>query len=109
MPILNLPELEMSLAGNNRFEGTYPNFNMIGTYTLAIYARDSHGNISLPMQTKVHQTSINLPGSPLPPALDILITGTTVKISWNEVSNADSYSLSYAVYPYVEGAPVYTL
>jgi len=54
-PVTDLPMLDLSSAGNNRYEGTYTNFTETGTYNVAIYALDAHGIISLPMQTTVSQ------------------------------------------------------
>ena len=55
-PVLSLPVLEMTDVGNNRFEGTYMDFNMTGTYNLAIYAKDSNDTLSLPQKITITQT-----------------------------------------------------
>jgi hypothetical protein len=52
-PVTDLPILELSLKGNNHYEGTYNNFTSVGTYTIAIYASDRGSVISLPKATTV--------------------------------------------------------
>jgi len=52
-PITELPTLDLLPVGNNRFEGTYTEFNTPGTYRLAIYAIDGLGNTSAPRLTSI--------------------------------------------------------
>ena len=58
-PVLSLPAIEMTNIGNNRFEGTYTDFNITGIYNLAVYAKDSNDTLSLPQQITVTQTGQN--------------------------------------------------
>jgi len=37
-PVTDLPILDLSSVGDNRYEGTYSNFTTPGTYNIAIYA-----------------------------------------------------------------------
>ena len=55
-PVLQLPTLEMKAAGSTRYNGTYSDFTTVGSYEIAVYAMDTDGNISLPVETKVVQT-----------------------------------------------------
>jgi sugar lactone lactonase YvrE len=52
-PVTDLPIIELGSVGNNRYEGTYTDFTSSGTYTIAIYASDRGGVISLPKATSV--------------------------------------------------------
>ncbi|MEA3359121.1 MAG: hypothetical protein U9R17_06930, partial [Thermodesulfobacteriota bacterium] len=52
-PVTDLPILDLTLKGDNRYEGTYNNFTSEGTYTIAIFASDRGGVISLPKATTV--------------------------------------------------------
>ncbi|MGA1869867.1 MAG: BACON domain-containing protein [bacterium] len=52
-PIYNLPSLELIPVGGGRYGGNYDAFHMEGTYHIAIYARDSVGNTSVPKLTTV--------------------------------------------------------
>jgi sugar lactone lactonase YvrE len=69
-PVTYLPTFDLVYdAGMNRYEGTYFQFNTQGQYTVAIYATDVEGNISLPSTTTVTQTGTldpyeddNIPG-----------------------------------------------
>lgn len=54
-PVLSVPTVEMNAISGNRYEGIYKNFEPTGTYNVAIYARDSEGNISLPKRLTVTQ------------------------------------------------------
>jgi sugar lactone lactonase YvrE len=52
-PVTDLPILNLTSTGNNRYEGTYTNFTSAGTYTIAVYASDRGSVISLPKATTV--------------------------------------------------------
>ncbi|MEA3361280.1 MAG: hypothetical protein U9R17_18000, partial [Thermodesulfobacteriota bacterium] len=52
-PVTDLPILDLSLKGSNRYEGTYNNFTSPGTYTIAIFASDTTGALSMPKATTV--------------------------------------------------------
>ncbi|MFC1495496.1 6-bladed beta-propeller [Thermodesulfobacteriota bacterium] len=57
-PVYGLPSIDLMAAGDNRWEATYSNFDIPGTYYIAIYARDSIGNTSIPSITTI---SVNDP------------------------------------------------
>ena len=55
-PLLDLPSVDLFITNEydeNRYEGTYSEFNAVGTYQIAVYAMDRNGNISLPQFTTV--------------------------------------------------------
>ena len=52
-PITDLPTINLTSVGNNRYEGSYANFTLDGIYTIAIFAMDTRGTLSLPVQTTV--------------------------------------------------------
>jgi hypothetical protein len=52
-PVIDLPEVVLSHAGDGRYEGTYSNFADYGTYQVSVYAKDVEGNISLPKETTI--------------------------------------------------------
>ena len=52
-PITDLPTINLISVGNNRYEGSYANFTSDGIYTIAIFAMDTRGTLSLPVQTTV--------------------------------------------------------
>jgi hypothetical protein len=47
-PLQELPTVNLFPVGENRYEGTYTEFYAAGTYQIAVYAMDEHGNTSLP-------------------------------------------------------------
>jgi hypothetical protein len=57
-PVLSLPSIDLLPVGESQYEATYTNFTIEGTYWIAIYARDSVGNTSVPKLTTV---SVNNP------------------------------------------------
>jgi len=56
-PVTDLPTINLAAVGSNRYEGTYTGFTVAGTYSIAIFARDGKGVLSLPIQTTVMVTS----------------------------------------------------
>jgi streptogramin lyase len=52
-PVQELPSLDLMPVVSERYEGTYDDFNIPGTYQIAIYARDRIGNTSVPKLTTV--------------------------------------------------------
>ena len=52
-PITDLPTINLTSMGNNRYEGAYANFTSDGIYNIAIFAMDTKGTLSLPVQTTV--------------------------------------------------------
>ena len=57
-PVISLPSVDLRSVGGDRYEITYEQFNTVGTYYIAIYARDYFGNTSVPNVTTV---SVNNP------------------------------------------------
>lgn len=58
-PFTKLPEIDLILAEDDKYEGIYDNFNMSGTYRITVFATDKKGLMSLPEQIIVIQTSEN--------------------------------------------------
>ncbi|MCP4709642.1 MAG: hypothetical protein GY869_13530, partial [Planctomycetes bacterium] len=58
-PILDLPILELPHVGDNRYEATYTDFDLQGTYNIAIFASDNNTlrTQSLPITTTVIQNA----------------------------------------------------
>jgi len=56
-PVTDLPTLDLTSLGNNRYEGTYADFTLSGTYNIAVFAMDTKGVLSLPVQTTVTVTN----------------------------------------------------
>ena len=56
-PVTDLPTIDLSSVGNNRYEATYTNFTASGAYNIAIFAMDRKGVLSLPVQTSVTTAS----------------------------------------------------
>ncbi len=52
-PVTDLPTIDLSSVGNNRYEAPYTNFTLSGTYNIAVFAMDRKGVLSLPVQTSV--------------------------------------------------------
>ena len=52
-PITDLPTINLASMGNNRYESAYANFKSDGIYNIAIFAMDTKGTCSLPVQTSV--------------------------------------------------------
>jgi len=52
-PIAELPSFDLLPSGGGNYAGTYDQFSTVGTYQLAIYARDAIGNASVPRLTSV--------------------------------------------------------
>jgi len=52
-PINSLPKIDLLPLDNGNYEGVYDNFNIYGTYNIAIYAMDNEGNTSIPELTDV--------------------------------------------------------
>ena len=52
-PVQELPSIDLMPLGGNRYEATYDNFNIAGTYQIAVYALDRIGNTSIPKLTTV--------------------------------------------------------
>ena len=52
-PVTNLPAIKLSPIGDNTFSGMYSGFTVVGVYSVAVFARDGKGTLSLPYQTSV--------------------------------------------------------
>ncbi|MGA1869871.1 MAG: C13 family peptidase [bacterium] len=55
-PVTDLPTVKLVDKGNGRYEGTYNDFSIYGTYNIAVYAKDMEGNLSVPKETQVFRT-----------------------------------------------------
>ncbi|MCP4708347.1 MAG: hypothetical protein GY869_06965 [Planctomycetes bacterium] len=55
-PVLDLPLLDFTRVGGNRYEASYSLFDVVGTYNIAIYATDQKGVMGIPLSTRVTQT-----------------------------------------------------
>ncbi|MDM8523901.1 SMP-30/gluconolactonase/LRE family protein [Desulfococcaceae bacterium HSG8] len=56
-PVTDLPVFPLGHVGGGRYEGTYDDFSLFGTYRIVLYAMDEDGNISLPVETTVSQSA----------------------------------------------------
>ncbi len=79
--IAGLPSVDLKHIGENRYEGTYDGFSAEGTYQIAIYARDSFGNTSMPAMTTV---TVN---NPLRNRAIIVAGGEQEHELWSAVEN----------------------
>ena len=55
IPVVSLPFLDLSPAGDGIYAGTYDSFIKKGNYNISVYASDTKGLISLPVSSKVTQ------------------------------------------------------
>ena len=55
IPILEIDTSEFILTDDSRYEGEVKGLGTIGTYTLAIFAKDKNNTISLPVRTQIIQ------------------------------------------------------
>jgi streptogramin lyase len=115
-PVHELPSIDLMPAGENRFEASYDNFSITGTYQITIYARDRIGNSATPKLTSVsvenplQRKAIIVVGALFS---DGIWTGIerNVKLSYEALSfqgytNDDIYLLSPASIPGVTKIPV---
>jgi len=50
-PVVDIPTVELTAAGGNRYGGSFNEFSSFGTYRVTVYAMDTEGAISLPKET----------------------------------------------------------
>ncbi len=55
-PVTDLPLLDFTNVGGNRYEAYYNEFGVVGIYNIAIYAADRKGVMGIPLNTRVTQT-----------------------------------------------------
>ncbi len=56
--VADMPAVELLYnSGSGMYEGTYDNFSCYGRYGVTVYARDTEGNISLPVATGLVQNT----------------------------------------------------
>ena len=55
-PVTDLPTLTLKKIENSTWEGQYTDFKATGTYKIALYAEDQHGEISLPIPLTLVQS-----------------------------------------------------
>jgi len=63
-PVTDLPVVDLSPVGNDRYESTYDGFSSEGTYNLMIFAQDNQGNISLPRTVTIKKGVTDEPDVP---------------------------------------------
>jgi len=56
-PVTDLPVVELTSSGNQRYESTYDQFIQDGTYHISIFAMDKQGDISLPNHTTIYKNT----------------------------------------------------
>ena len=99
----------------NWYEVKLDNFSQTGCHQVVYYAKDSAGNVSLPVERFLHVTAsalhsnsdpehpVDEPDDPVAvpqaPTLTLTMEGSRVSISWTAVPDADGYTLLYAPYP----------
>ncbi len=96
----------------NWYETQMETFSQTGCHQVVYYAKDSAGNVSLPVERFLHVTASALhsnsdPDDPVDepaaipqvPTLTLTMEGSRVSISWTAVPDADGYTLLYAPYP----------
>ena len=49
----DLPTINLTAIGNDTYSGMYSGFTVEGAYSIAVFARDGKGTLSLPVQTSV--------------------------------------------------------
>jgi streptogramin lyase len=55
-PVTELPAIDLVVnADTHRWEGSYDGFTLYGAYGVAVYAKDTAGNISMPATTSITQ------------------------------------------------------
>jgi Big-like domain-containing protein/chitobiase/beta-hexosaminidase-like protein/peptidase C13-like protein len=100
IPITDLPSLEMTdPESDGKYEGTYTEFTLHGTYRLMVYAKDSQGVISLPQQTTVVQDGGVIPPNNIPVAQNMSLN-TTEDVSIQgtmSASDADNDTLNFII------------
>jgi len=56
MPVADLPRVDLIYdSGSGKYEGVYNHFSNFGTYNIAVLAKDTEGNISMPQVTRTIQ------------------------------------------------------
>ena len=75
-----LPSVDlMPIPSTNNYTATYDKFNLAGTYNIAIYAKDSIGNTSMPTTTTVTV------GNPIRKRAIIVAGGSQTDANWNGI------------------------
>ena len=98
-PVLDMPKIEMTHMGNNRYQGTFDEFTSGGTYTVTLYAKDNLGSIAVPVQTLITKplpelipATFNAKGHLSIPCLEIM--GSYLHIN---LSLSDAATLTFSV------------
>lgn len=55
IPILSVKTIDFTPLGDNRFEAEIEDLDQIGTYTLAVFAKDKNNTLSLPVPSQIIQ------------------------------------------------------
>jgi hypothetical protein len=103
-PVQDLPSVDLVPVGGDRYETTYENFSIEGTYHIAIYARDRIGNTSIPKLTTVtvndplRRRAIIVAGGwqsdPLWPAIEKTATLVYEALTFQGYTDDDIYFMS---------------
>jgi len=115
-PVINLPSIDLWPAGDDTYTAVYDRFNVVGTYQIAIYAKDGSGNTSLPalttvsVQSPLSRRAVLVAGGfeadPLWPAIERNVLLAYEALSFQGYSDDDIYFLSPVVMsPGVDGQP----
>jgi streptogramin lyase len=105
-PIQELPSLDLMPVGGDRYEAIYEGFNSVGTYQIALYARDRIGNTSIPELTTLsvdnplHRRALIVVGGghsdPLWPGLERVAALAYETLTFQGYADEDLYVLSQA-------------
>jgi hypothetical protein len=108
-PVKELPSLDLMPVGGNRYEASHEGFNIVGTYQIAIYARDRIGNTSVPelitlsVEDPLHRRAIIVAGGeqsdPLWPGLERVAALAYETLTFQGYSHDDIYMMSQAEIP----------
>ncbi len=100
-PVLDMPKIEMTHMGDNRYQGTFDEFTSGGTYTVTLYAKDNLGSIAVPVQTLITKplpelipATFNAEGHLSIPCLDIM--GSYLHIN---LALSDAATLTFQLMP----------
>ncbi|MGE0086444.1 MAG: C13 family peptidase [Desulfococcaceae bacterium] len=90
-PVSDLPVCDLLPAGNSRYEAVCKGFTAMGTYNIAVYARDGLSVMGLPKQTEVIQAKGIVKGDI--DGIDSLMTLADAVIALKVLAGADTSGL----------------
>jgi hypothetical protein len=99
--LVNLHELPLTINGD-RYEATYNDFWIEGTYSLFFYAKDTEGLISPFKRSYIYKDQLNSNTPPDQFSLSFPLNGATVPLStildWEDTQDSiDGHTLTYTV------------